>query len=249
MVDAEKETESSFLQQVGRTYNLPRDSSQDRVMRDLVMRVFSPFVRGGHGLELGCSDGYMTELLAHRFDALDVVDGCDAFLSEVRNRNLPNVRPIYSLFENFVASKAYDAIFASYILEHVADPQLILAMARVALKPQGLLFVVVPNASALSRQLARHMRLINELTELTENDVKHGHRRVYDRTTLNRELERAGLRSVAQGGILLKILADFQMAQLIDTGVLGPAQIDGLFELGLEHPHLCGSLFSICEAK
>ena len=45
-----------------------------------------------------------------------------------------------------------------------------------------------------------------------------GHRRVYDRILLNRDIEAAGLEQVSSGGLLLKLLADFQMDKLIDTG-------------------------------
>ena len=55
--------------------------------------------------------------------------------------------------------------------------------------------------------------------------------------------------AASQGGIMLKILADFQMDQLIDGGMLKDAQLDGLYSLGLEYPDLCGSLFSVCRTR
>jgi hypothetical protein len=122
-------------------------------------------------------------------------------------------------------------------------------MARSVIKPDGLLMIVVPNARALSRQLALHMGLLKDLKELTPNDHNHGHRRVYDRVTLNHDIATAGFDVVAQGGIMLKILADFQMDRLIDNGMLQQQQIDGLYALGLEYPDLTGSLFAVCRAK
>ena len=99
---------------------------------------------------------------------------------------------------------------------------------------------------ALSRQLAYHMGIIPDLRALTENDLSHGHRRVYDRVSLNRDLENGGFVTIAQGGIMLKLLADFQMDQLFELDVLGEPQIDGLYSLGLEYPDLCGSIYSVC---
>jgi hypothetical protein len=110
------------------------------------------------------------------------------------------------------------------------------------------LFIVVPNARALSRQLALHMGLIADLKALTENDLVNGHRRVYDRVSLNRELRDTGFSTVAEGGLMLKILADFQLDKLIDDGFIQQQQIDGLYSLGLEYPDFCGALFSICTA-
>ena len=238
-------TEREFLENARRTY-VTSESPQDRLIRSLAVRTIAPFLQRGRALELGCSDGYMTELLARHVEVLDVVDGNQRFLAQAHDRSIPNCRFIHALFEEFTPDSSYDAVFACFVLEHVADVQSVLAMVRAAIKPSGLLYVVVPNARALSRQLARHMGLLRDLTELTRNDLNHGHRRVYDRTALNRDLESAGFHTIAQGGILLKPLADFQMDRLIDLGVLGEAQIEGLYKLGLEHPDACGSLYSVC---
>lgn len=240
--------ERKFLEKVYHTYTVDT-SAQTMAMRKLIMRTFSPYLRGGRALELGCSDGFMTEMIAGHVEHLDVVDGSKKFLNEAKKRDLPNVKFVYSLFEEFKAKKKYDYVIASYILEHVFDPVSVMKMARSVLNRDGLLLLLVPNARALSRQLAVHMGLLNGLKELTPNDHNHGHRRVYDRVDLDRDVAAAGFENVAQGGVMLKILADFQMDKLIDDGTLKEAQIDGLYKLGLEYPDLCGSLFSICRIK
>lgn len=242
------EAEKAFLDTVYATYTVDT-SSQTRIIRELVVRTIRPYLSGGRGLELGCSDGYMTEMLAERLDHLDVVDGSASFLTEAKKRNIPNVNYIYSLFEEYQSSTKYDYVFCSFIFEHVLAPELVLKMIASVTKAGGLVFVIVPNARALSRQLALHMGLLPDLKSLTENDIVNGHRRVYDRVSLNRELESNGFVSIAQGGIMLKILADFQLDQLIDSGMLKDAQIDGLYRLGLEYPDLCGALFSICQVE
>lgn len=240
--------ERQFLEKVYHTYTVDT-SAQTMAMRKLIMRTFSPYLRGGRALELGCSDGFMTEMIAAYVDHLDVVDGSKLFLTEAKKRDLPNVNFIYSLFEEFTSATKYDYVIASYILEHVFDPVSVMKMARSVLKPEGLLLLLVPNARALSRQLALHMGLLNGLKELTPNDHNHGHRRVYDRVDLDRDIAAAGFENVSQGGVMLKILADFQMDKLIDDGMLQEAQIEGLYKLGLEYPDLCGSLFSVCRQK
>jgi 2-polyprenyl-3-methyl-5-hydroxy-6-metoxy-1,4-benzoquinol methylase len=237
--------EKQFLESVTHTY-VTSDSPQDRAIKEMAVRAFAPFLgKDRHALEMGCCDGYMTSLIAPQVASLDVVDGSTTWLERTRARNLPATRFFLSLFEEYEADRRYDVVFATYVLEHVADPQQFLARVRALLKPDGLLLLVVPNARALSRQLARHMGLLPDLHSLTANDVNHGHRRVYDRVSLNRELESAGFLQVAQGGLMLKILADFQMDKLIEGDVLGAPQLDGLYKLGLEYPDLCGSLFAV----
>jgi hypothetical protein len=91
------------------------------------------------------------------------------------------------------------------------------------------------------------MGLIDSLYDLTPNDLKGGHRRVYDRVSLNRELEAAGFKIIAQGGILFKPFADFQMDKLIDIGILGTEQCEGLYKLGQEYPDMCADLYVIAQ--
>ncbi|MFN7139995.1 MAG: class I SAM-dependent methyltransferase [Limisphaerales bacterium] len=237
--------EKAFLNTVYRTYRT-EISPQMRLMQELTVKTFAPYIKGGEALEMGCSDGFMTEMLSGLVDQLDVVDGSSNFVEQARRRSLPNVEFIHSLFEEFKPSKAYDYVFASYILEHVLEPVEVLRVAHASLKPGGALFVVVPNARAFSRQMALHMGLLKDLKELTKNDHSHGHRRVYDRVTLNRDLQAAGFETINQGGLQFKILADFQLDELIANGTLKKDHLEALYSLGLEYPDFCGSIFSIC---
>src|SRR5262245_61429687 len=125
--------ERAFLDKVFHTYRFDV-SPQSRAMQQLIVKTFAPYLRGGRGLELGCSDGFMTELLASKIERLDLVDGSRKFLRKASQRKLSNVNFIYSLFEEFTATGRYDYVFASCILEHVLDPVAVLQVARSALK-------------------------------------------------------------------------------------------------------------------
>jgi SAM-dependent methyltransferase len=239
-------SEKDFLESVVKTY-VTSESPQDRLIKSLAVQTFLPFMNpDGQALEFGCCDGYMTNLIAQSVQHLTVVDGSETFIEMARQRVPADVEFVHALFEDYRPPEKYDYIFATYVLEHVQDAVSFLRHARTLLNTNGLLFLVVPNARALSRQLARHMGLLDDLYALTANDVNHGHRRVYDRILLNRSIHSAGLRQVAQGGLLLKILADFQMDKLINDGVLGESQQQGLYAMGLEYPDLAGSLYSVC---
>ena len=237
--------EHLFLDEVAETYTV-KTSSQTKVMRELIIRTFEPFLKGGKCLELGCSDGFMTEALSRLCDRVEVVDGSKKFLEQARQRSLANVAYHYGLFENFETEEKFDHIVASYILEHVKDPIEVLNNTRKLLAPGGKLYVVVPNARALSRQLSVHMGFLPTVYALTPNDHGHGHRRTYDRQSLNSDFAATGYNPIVSGGLMLKILADFQMDQLFDDGFLQKSHADALYTLGLEYPDLCGSLFSIC---
>ncbi len=237
-----------FLDTVRRTYT--RESQQDQAMRRLIVRTFEPYIDPNwRALQMGFSEGVDTELLARRVRRLEVIEGCSAFIEEGIKRGLPNVSYRHAMFEDLAPAPdapPFDCVFAIYVLEHILDVPHVLSRVRAVLRPGGRLFVVVPNARALSRQLALHMGLLPDLKTLTEHDHRHGHRRVYDRVTLNRDLEAAGFKIISQGGVMLKILADFQLDRLFREGILEDAHVDGLYSLGLEYPDLCGSLFTVC---
>jgi 2-polyprenyl-3-methyl-5-hydroxy-6-metoxy-1,4-benzoquinol methylase len=245
----DNEKERQLIEGYAANYITSNDSSQQRLMRALEIRTFRPYVTGGSSLELGCEIGYMSELIAALVDHLDIVDGSAEFLKQTEQRNIPNAKCHRCLFEEFQPKKHYDSVFASHVLEHLLDVPRVLRVVSQALSPQGCFFVAVPNARALSRQLARHMGLIDSLYSLTPNDLRGGHRRVYDRVSLNRELEAAGFEIVAQGGIFFKFLADFQMDQLIDSGILGEEQCEGLYKLGHEYPDMCADIYAIARLK
>lgn len=240
-------SEKAFLDKVVDTY-VTSTSPQDRWIKTLAIRVASPYIREDSTvLEYGCCDGFMTSLIEKRSTNLTVVDGSATFITMARQKVPENVKFVHALFEEYQPSQRYDFIFATYVLEHVADAIAFLKAARTLLNPSGRLFVVVPNARALSRQLARHMGLIDDLFGLTQNDKNHGHRRVYDRQTLSKDLSAAGLQEIAQGGLMLKPLADFQMDQMFAANIIGDQQVEGMYKLGLEYPDLAGSLFSVCQ--
>jgi len=248
-MDNKKHSEKDFISSLVPNYITTDDSSQLRLMRDLMIRTFKPYIHGGRALELGCEIGYMSERIAPLVEHLDIVDGSQEFLNEVKKRKISNSTLHCSLFEEFEPKVKYDYIFAIHILEHLIDVQAVLNMVKKALSPQGCFIVAIPNARALSRQLARHMGLINSLYDLTPNDIRGGHRRVYDSVLLTRDLDAANFDIIAQGGILFKPFADFQMDKLIDIGVVGEQQIEGLYKLGHEYPDMCANIYAIARLK
>ena len=249
-------SEREFLESVSGSY---RKSLYHEIKRELIFRTFHPHIKKRSGktakgvisLQLGCSDGHETAMIAKISSRLDVVEGSFSFIEKLEGK-YANVQFINSLFENFKSNTSrgkYDYVWCNYVLEHVVDVAPVLGMVRYVLKPGGLLFVVSPNHRALSRQLALEMDIIPGLKELTENDHNHGHRRVYDRKSLNNDLEKAGFSIIQQGGMIFKILADFQMDKLLEEGILERAHIEGLYKLGLQYPDFADSLYAVCCLK
>lgn len=248
--DAEKEL--SFLNSVVAKYT--DVSPYSELKKDIILDLMGPHLVEATkktGLQLGCASGYETRHLAERLGSLTVVDGARDFIQRVEEDNGHlNVSFICSLFEELDSTRhqqRYDFIFCNYVLEHVFDAQLILRQIGGLLKADGKLFIVVPNFLALSRQIALQMGLISDLQALTENDHQHGHRRVYCLESLATDVEAAGLTVSETQGVVLKILADFQLNKLLGEGFLLSEHIHALQKLAQlpENTRFSDSIFMV----
>ncbi len=219
----------------------------DILMRGYMLRSFAPYFRGNNALEMGCFQGEFTQLLERLFERLTVVDAAEEFIAHARRRVGPQVKFISSLFETLDLTERFDAVFLTHVLEHLDDPITVLKKARELLSDRGRAFLAVPNANAPSRQIAVKMGLLAHNTALTEADVKHGHRRVYSFDTLERDALAAGLKIVQRGGVFFKGLANYQFEALLGGDVISDGYMEGCYQLGMQYPDLCASIFLVCE--
>jgi 2-polyprenyl-3-methyl-5-hydroxy-6-metoxy-1,4-benzoquinol methylase len=198
-----------------------------------------PYFHGGNCLEMGPADGEMSRFLAGDFARLSVLDASAEYVEAVR-KVADNVTGHVALFEEFEPPERYDTVVMSHVLEHIHDPVLVLRRACSWLAPGGRIIAVVPNADSLHRRLGVKLGLLERRNQLNEQDLAIGHRRVYNREEFDADLTAAGLRSVAKGGIFLKLLSNNQMLGFDDEQL-----IDGMFELGKDLPELCSEIYSV----
>jgi ubiquinone/menaquinone biosynthesis C-methylase UbiE len=222
------------------------DGKFDRAMRHWMMRSLAPYLRHGNALELGCHKGEFSLLLSQQFDDLTIVDAATPFLNETRNRVGTKPKYVQAMFEEFTPAERFDNIFMMHVLEHLIDPVAVLRKASELLTPEGRIFAVVPNGNAISRQIAVKMGLLKEQTDFAPADHRGGHRRVYVMDTLQRDVRAAGLTIERSGGVLLKVMANFQFDALMGGPLISDSFMEALYQLGDEYPLLCASIFSVC---
>jgi 2-polyprenyl-3-methyl-5-hydroxy-6-metoxy-1,4-benzoquinol methylase len=126
-----------------------------------------------------------------------------------------------------------------FVLEHVADPALVLGRCAGFLTPRGVVAIAVPNARSLHRLVGQRAGLLDDLYRLSEADQALGHRRYFDRDSLVRLVEAAGLRVLACEGILLKCLTTAQLASLR----LGPRVLRAFCELATGYPEIANAIY------
>lgn len=219
----------------------------DGIVREHLLRRLDPQIRtDGATLELGAYKGDMTEQLLEYFDNLDVIEASPILANEVRTRFGDRVHVTTGLFEDVTPRRRYKNIFLVHTLEHIDEPVPALARIGTWLDEDGLLFVAVPNANALSRQIAVHMGLIAHNTAVTPGEFEHGHRRTYSLDTLLADVRRAELSVVEFGGVIVKPLANFQFDRALEEGIVSREYIEACDSLALVYPDFASTVFVVC---
>jgi len=222
----------SELEEISRQY---LDRTPDRevdafLIAEIAQRVCQD-LSGESVIELGVGDRAWTPLLLERFERVVSVDGSAALIKKVAEElSEPRWTGVVSMFEHFTPTDRAEVVLATYVLEHVDNPEEVLARARTWVSDDGLLVVIVPNAGSLHRRLAQAMRLVDDPTALGEADRRLGHKRVFTVDTLSAAVKEAGFAIESIEGFLAKTLPNSLLVQCSD------AQLAGLVDLGRALP-------------
>lgn len=221
----------------------------DYIMHEYMLKSFQPWIKTGKALEMGCYKGEFTRLLTRHFQDITIVDASSDLIQEAA-QNLPDVSAqlkfIHHTFEKVDLDEKFDAVFLIHTLEHLDDSIHVLKKINSWLSETGVLFLVVPNAYAASRQIAVKMGLIPYNNAVSEGEWSHGHRRTYSFDTLEQDANAAGLNIIHRGGIFFKALANFQLDLMLKHNIINQQYLDGCYALGMQYPELCSSIFLVC---
>lgn len=146
----------------------------------LCMRNLPP---DGTFLEVGCGDGAILAKLRER--GIGDVQGIEIARAGGEAARRKGLRVFHGTLEEFDTDERFDMVFMSHVIEHVLDP--VLAMQRIAdlLKPGGVVYLETPNVGSLDARLwGSNWGLVHYPRHLW----------LFDRTTLRRLVESAGLR-------------------------------------------------------
>lgn len=234
----------------------------DYILRDYMIKEFeSLFVssdsinQSNNALEMGCYKGEFTKKLSPYFDDILVIEGASDLVNYCRNEyklspdliHNKKINIVNQRFEDTDIKTKSDNVFLIHTLEHLDNPVGILQKINGWLSDKGRLFLAVPNANAVSRQIAVNMGLISHNTAVTDGESEHGHRCTYNLDTLKRDAKQAGLNIVKEGGIFFKPFANFQFDEMKSHKIIDDAYLDGCYQLGMRYPDLCASIYLVCE--
>jgi len=195
-------------------------------------------------LELGIGHGYTPLWFDEASSRHVVIDGSRVVIDQFKKK-YPEYggEIVFSYFEEFETKEVFDYIVMGFVLEHVDDPQIVLQRYKEYLKPDGKVYITVPNGKSLNRRLGLAMGMIDDIYSLNQNDLAQGHRRQYCLDTIQADIEASGLKVTHIEGIYLKPFP-LHILQNIES----PEQnFRALMEVGIEYPELCVAL--LLEAK
>lgn len=219
------------------------------VMHPFMLRKLLENRTSGRVLEIGSHIGIFTEKILKHFPDVTCVEASKKAFKELENKIGNRATLFNSAIEEIENLGKYDIIIMTHVLEHVDNPVLTLKTLSNFLSEEGIVYVVVPSATAASRQIAVEMGLIPHLTAVTEAEKQHGHQRTYTLDTLKRDGRAAGLQAKSAGGIFFKGLANFQFDQAISSGIISYAYLEACYALGDKYPELCASLYFVGTRK
>jgi len=185
------------------------------------------------------SDILSNELL-HSVKEYVILEGSEMIIRtfKIKEEFSGKISVIHTYFEEYTTNKKFDIIEVGFVLEHVDNPQLLLDTFKKYLSETGSMFVAVPNARSLHRQIGYGAGLINDLYELGPYDLQLGHKRYFDKESLSEMVEKAGLKIKSTKGLLLKPITTQQINQLgWDKNI-----VDALLKLGDNYPDISNGI-------
>ena len=208
-------------------------------------RIISRFGYAEALLELGLGHGYTAKIFSEACERHVIIDGSSSIISQFQQRS-PEFcgEIIHSYFEDCSPDGLFDVIVMGFVLEHVDSPSLILESYRKFLKPNGKLYVTVPNAKSLNRRLGLELGLIDDIYSLNANDIAQGHQRQYSREILKETVEKAGYIISYEEGIYLKPLP-LNVLKTLDNF---SGNLQAMLHVGVDFPDLCVGLLMELEA-
>lgn len=216
------------------------DFDNDIMLKYYPKRIIEKLVDGNF-LELGLGHGYTINEFLSYVDTYTILEGSPAVIENfsINEPELSSkVNIIETYFENYKTDQKFDNIVMGFILEHVENPDLILEKYKKFLTPKGKIFIAIPNAESLHRQIGFYAGYMNDLKKLSDADLLLGHRRYYDKNELEKLAKRHNLKILSIEGIFLKPLMTSQLQSL----KLSKEIINGMLEMGKKYPELSNAI-------
>ena len=223
------------------------DFDNEVLMNWYAQRVMEKSSNEGSILELGLGHDFTADIFSKYFKRHLILEGASSVIENFQNKKpscLAEIKQTY--FEDFETHERFDVIVMGFVLEHVDEPVHIIRRFSEFLSPTGVMYISVPNATAMNRRLGNIMGVLKDMTDLSAHDTLLGHQRYYTVESLRGDVEMAGLCIKKIEGIYLK---PFTTNQILSLNLSNDV-MRALCVLGVDYPDLsCGLLAEVVNPK
>ena len=222
-------------------YFTPQQTGIDNRCRERMIRRCLKHLVPGHVLELGFMDGQWTDHFLARGCRVTAVEGAKRQVEYGLQKYAgePRVSLVHGRFETFEPTDRFDCILMGGMLKHMDDPVALLERARSWLTPTGILIATTPNGRSLHRRVGTYMNLLEDLSALSETDIKVGNLRHYDLDSFRALLTRGGFDIIELATAIVKPVSSPLMADWPDD------LLDALDRVATEIPDFGWYIYAI----
>lgn len=141
---------------------------------------------------------------------------------------------INDFFENVVSQiKGHvDCVICSSLLHEIENPHEFLRCIRKIADKDTMIHINVPNANSLHRLLAICSGIVDDIHDISANNIMLQQHSVFDLRSLNEEINKVGIANIIQqGSYFLKPFTHAQMKKCLDEGILDYNILEGLYKV------------------
>lgn len=173
---------------------------------------------------------------------------CDNVADLIQARDIYNVECKRGFFEDIAPSlsKEYDLIICSGLLHEVESPDRLIKSIADICNGDTVVHINVPNANSFHRLLGKEMGILQDVHEMSANNIDFQQNNVFDKNSLEKNVNDNGLQVIEFGGYFLKPFSHKQMYEMMQKRIVDEKVLDALYELGKRMPELCSEIYVNC---
>lgn len=163
-----------------------------------------------------------------------------------QRKNDSRIVLINDFFENAISQidKEVDCIICSSLLHEIENPYEFLKLIRDIASSDTLVHINVPNAKSFHRMLAVKSGIINDIHDMSSNNVLLQQRTVFDLDKLQEMIGSVGDIEILEcGSYFPKPFTHKQMKACLDNGIIERNILEGLYNMGEYMPELGSEIF------
>jgi len=216
---------------------IKEETHQDQFVIENALRAFVG--RGSQVLDIACGEGFFAEELARNGNHVVGVDALAApknaaVMDQYIRMDLTQPAGLSAAVEG----QHFDHVLLLDILEHLPQPERLLAEARAAAGPKGQIVVSVPNVANLTVRLAL---LFGRFEYADRGIMDRTHLRFFTHSSARRLLERNGLEIIASRTTVVPLELVVGLSRICNLTMIVPARqyaesgLKEIFTVGVFH--------------